>query len=223
MSMDFFVAEYPRKSDYAEAETMNAKYDFDRCARCPKCGKVVSGGYWMQPRSIKINKRKLPDFLYIYGDQAPFLLSQDALNKIQEAGLTGITAYQKIEESSFQRKAKVETAIPPYYHIEVARSKIRIDHDNSVIVYGKQNKTQYCALCNQVTATRDFFRMLSLDIREYEGYDIFQTYEMCDIVFFSKKFVDFYRESGLTNLHFVPAKKHGAWISAYFLDGDENA
>ena len=173
MNMTFYVAEYPRKADYAEAEIVQAEYDFDRCVRCPKCGRLASGGYWMQPRSIKINKRKLPDFLYIYGDQAPFLLSQDAHTKIQEAGLTGITAFQRIEESRFQRKAQVETEIPPYYHIEVVRSKVRIDHDNSVIVYGKQNKTQYCALCNQITATYDFFRTLSLDTRDYEGYDIF--------------------------------------------------
>ena len=223
MNTRFFVAEYPRKSDYAAAEPILPEYDFDRCVRCPQCGQLVSGGYWMQPRSIKITKRKLPDFLYTDGDQAPFLLSREALTKIQEAGLTGITAFQEIEASRFQRKAKAEMEIPSYYHIELARSRITIDHDHSVIVYGKQNKTQYCPLCNQVTAPYDFFRTLSLNTTEYEGYDIFYIYELGGTVFFSQRFIEFYHESGLTNLHFLPAQKHCAWVSSYFLDGDENA
>lgn len=219
---ELYIVDYPRKTDFAEAAIIPVAYDYDRCIRCPQCGRFASGAYWKQPREVALTRHKAPDFLYAYCDNVPFVLSENALEKIQLAGLTGIIRAEKIEKVRFQRKPKSDLAPPQYYHIELQRSHITIDHGKSDISYGASKNDVTCSLCRQVPATYNFFRSLVFNTEKYEGYDIFQIYELGNTVFLSKRFVDFYEESGLTNLRFDPAQKHGQWASSYFLDGKED-
>ncbi len=219
-----YMVELPPNGIYAEAALIHVTYDYTKIATCPECGQYVSGAYWERPREIVLTSRKIPDFLYAYCDNVDFLLSERALTAIRDAGLTGITCAEKIEHARFQRKAKKEVELPPYYHIELARSRITLDHANSVIQYGKIcYPEQYCPLCNQVPRTRDFTRKLAFHLDAYEGYDIFQTYELGDAVFLSQRFVDVCKEKKLKNLCYTPVEQDGRWAAEYFLDGNENA
>lgn len=221
MSDNIFVVDYPRKTEFAEAAVIPVKYNYDKIDRCPQCGINISGAYWEKPREIVLTKHRSPDFLYAYCDNVPFLLSEKALEQIYRAGLTGIVCSEKIEEVRFQRKSTKEFHIPTYYHIELARSNMTIDHQKSNIVYGSQRRAVCCSLCRQVPATYNFFRSLSFNMQAYEGYDIFQICELGETVLLSQKFVDFYEASTLTNLYFEPARKYGAQSASYFLDGNE--
>ncbi len=223
MKKCLYIVDYPRKTEFAEAAPIDVNNDYSRYESCPKCGNRVSGALWMRPREVVLTSRKIPDFLYAYCDDSPFLLSENALQKIQDAGLVGITKAEEIEHIRFQRKSKKEVPIPKFYHIELARSMITIDHPKSRIVYGNRGKRTCCSLCRQVPATYNFFRSLSFNMDAYEGYDIFYIYELGNTVFLSQRFVDFYKENKLTNLHFDPAEKHGQWAASYFLDGNEDA
>lgn len=223
MSTDLYIVDFPRNNEYADAAPIEIRHDYGRVDRCPQCGAYVSGAYWMPPREVVLTKRKIPDFLYHDNSGPCFVISEDALNRIQNAGLTGIIRAEKIENVRFQRKAKVSPLLPNYYYIELLRSKITIDHAKSKISYGYSTESRTCTLCRQVPATYDFFRSLSFFMDTYEGYDIFQIYELGETVFLSQRFVDFYRKSGLTNLHYGPAEKHGRWMAEYFLDGNEDA
>lgn len=222
MGEKIYIVDMPRKSDYAETALIPAEYDYDRYVSCPKCGAQVSGAYWKRPREIVLTSRKTPDFLYTYCDNAPFLLSEKALQIIKEAGLRGIKCAEKIEASRFQRRSKRDISPPAYYHIELERSLITIDHKNSVISYGETNR-KICPLCQQVSATYDLFRSLSFHMDSFEGFDIFQIYELGDIVFLSQRFVDLCIANNLTNLHCSLAGNYGRWAAEYFLDGNEDA
>ena len=178
----------------------------------------------MRPREVALTNRKIPDFLYADFSH-PFLVSEYALEVICQAGLTGIINAEEIEHTRFQRKGKKEVPIPKYYYIELARSKMTIDHEKSVIVYGNQEEGSYaktCPLCRPVPGTYDFLRHLEFHTEQYEGYDIFFTYELCGATFLSKRFVDVCQANGLTNLHYRPAAKYGAKEATYFLDGNED-
>lgn len=223
MQTELYIVDFPRRSDYAEAAVIQNTYNYDRIARCPECGSPVSGAYWTRPREAVLTNRKAPDFLYIFTDNVPFLLSHNALEKFCQAGLTGIINAEEIETVRFQRKSKTETGIPRYYHVELARSRITIHHEKSVIHYGDTRHGSYCPLCNQAEKTLNFTRHLEFHTECYEGYDIFQIYEMGNTTFLSQRFVDFCQENSLTNLHYTPAQKHDSWAASYFLDGDENA
>lgn len=223
MENKFYIAEFPRKTEYAEAYPAdNVTYDYDRFVACPLCGERVSGAYWVPPREVILTKRNVPDFLYTYGDNAPFVISPKALQVIRDAGLTGIKCAEEIEHVRFQRRSKKEVVIPRYYHIELERSRITINHEKSIIHYGKSSRTHTCALCRQVPATLDFTRRIVFNAEAYEGYDIFQIYEIGSAIV-SQRFVDVCRENDLTNLHVTPAETYGQWAAAYFLDGDEDA
>lgn len=218
-----FMVDYPRKTIFAESAPIEVEYDYDRFASCPKCGRRVSGAHWMRPREVVLTSRKTPDFLYSYNYSVPFLLSQKALEIIRTAGLTGIRCAEEIEHIRFQRRSKTETPIPIYYHIELERSRITLDHKNSVIKYGTCRDNNTCPLCRQVPSTYDFTRKLAFHMEAYEGYDIFQIYELGNQVFLSRRFVELCEEKGLTNLHCTVASQHGRWAAEYFLDGNEDA
>ena len=198
--MQLYIVEYPISNQYAEASPIPVEHDYDKMDYCPECGNRVSGGYWKQPREVVLNRHKAPDFLYAYCDNAPFVVTERVLEAIRSAGLSGLCKAEEIETVHFQRKPKQEKYLPKYYHIEVARSRITIDHEHSVIKYGNRKDGPGCPLCRQVPATYDFFRNLSLKMEAYEGYDIFQTYELCNQLFVSQRFVDMAEACGLTNL-----------------------
>lgn len=224
MKPELFIVKSPLKTEYAEGDVDRAEFDDDRIERCPLCGRSVSGSFWMHPREVALTNRKIPDFLYADFSH-PFLVSEYALEVICQAGLTGIINAEEIEHTRFQRKGKKEVPIPKYYYIELARSKMTIDHEKSVIVYGNQEEGSYaktCPLCRPVPGTYDFLRHLEFHTEQYEGYDIFFTYELCGATFLSKRFVDVCQANGLTNLHYRPAAKYGAKEATYFLDGNED-
>ena len=226
--MQLYIVDYPRKSEYAEASPIKTEHDYDRFDYCPECGSRVSGAYWIQPREVVLTKHKAPDFLYTYCDSAPFVVSERALEAIRAAGLRGLLQAQEIETVRFQRTPKQEKYLPKYYHIEVARSRITIDHEQSVIKYGTRGyggrkEGPGCPLCRQVLATYDFCRCLTMKMDEYEGYDIFQTYEMCDTLFLSQRFLDMVKEWELTNMYCKPSRTQGEQTWKYFLEGVENA
>lgn len=223
MSEYLYMVDRPGKSAFAESAPIEVSYDYDRFTACPECGRRVSGAHWMQPREVVLTSRKTPDFLYCYNDSAPFLLSQKALDVIRAAGLTGIRCAEEIEHIRFQRRSKTKTPIPTYYHIELERSRITLDHGNSVIRYGIRRDNNTCPLCRQVPATCDFTRTLAFHMDAYEGYDMFQIYELGNQVFLSRRFVELCEEKGLTNLHCTVASRHGRWAAEYFLDGNEDA
>ena len=87
MGQNFYIVNYPAKTDFAEAAPITAKYDHSRFAACPHCGERVSGSYWEQPREIVLTRKKTPDFLYAYCDTVPFVLSEKAIKEITQAGL----------------------------------------------------------------------------------------------------------------------------------------
>ena len=225
MEPELFIITYPQTTKYAETASMdNVKYDYDRVERCPLCGRSISGGFWMQPRKVALTNRRAPDFLYSYSCE-PFLISERALAVIRREGLIGIKGAQEIEYVRFQRKGKKEIPVPKYYFIELVRSRMTINHEKSSIVYGRQDDGPYtkpCPLCHPVPKTYDFLRHLEFHTEQYEGYDIFFTYELGETAFLSKRFVDVCRENGLTNLHFRPAAKYGTKEAKYFLDGIED-
>lgn len=214
--MQLYIVDYPRKSEYAEAAVIPIEHDYDRIDHCPECGGYVSGAYWLPPREVVLTKHKAPDFLYAYCDNVPFVVSERVVEAIRSTKLTGLLVAEEIETVRFQRKPKQEKYLPKYYHIEVARSRITIDHEHSVIKYGNRKDGPGCPLCRQVPATYDFFRNLSLNLKEYEGYDIFQIYELGNTLFLSQRFIDMIGEWGFTNLCCTPASDHGRDMWDYF-------
>ena len=226
MEPELYIATFPQTTKYAEAASMDSvKYDYDKVERCPLCGRSISGGFWMQPRKVALTNRRVPDFLYSFSCE-PFLISERALTVIRREGIIGIKDAQEIEYVSFQRKGKKEVPIPKYYYIDLERSKMTIDHAKSSIAYGNCREgdpySKVCPLCRPVPGTYDFLRHLEFHTEQYEGYDIFFTYELGETAFLSKRFVDVCRENGLTNLHFRPAEKYGTKEAKYFLDGIED-
>ena len=218
MDDSFFIVEYPDDPKYAEDAALLSDewvphYDYDRYDRCPRCGKIVSGPFWLPPRKIVLTSRKVPDFFYLAGANVPFLISENALRGIREAGLTGIKSAEPIDYARFLRQAKKEVSIPNYYLIEVERSIITIDQERSVVEYKESEGSTQCPLCHPVHGTSMAAKNLHWNMEGFENYDIFKTYEMCSTLFVSKRFVEFCRDHNYSNLHCCPASE---WKLGHF-------
>ncbi len=207
------MVDIPTTEKYAEGSLIEPEYLYDKCEICPQCGRKISGGYWKSPRSVALSKQNLPDFLYIYGGSTAFLISEKALNVINKAELTGISCIEEIEHLQYQRKSKKENPIPKYYYFEVMRSKISIDHEKSKISYGRINENERCTLCNPIAATYDFFKSTIFNTDNYEGYDIFKTYELGDSLILSERFVDVCNKNGLSGLNCILAEEYDSQFS----------
>lgn len=188
--------------DFAEASpTSKVDFDYNQIECCPECGRYVSGAYWKHPREVVLTKHNAPDFLYCY-ETPIYLLSKRALDTIQSSGLSGIKKAEKIETVRFQRKSKIEMAVPEYYYIELERSRITINHSKSDIKYGEiADEIGPCHLCRAVPRTYDAIRSLSMNLEAYEGFDCFRNYELPGETFLSQRFVDVCRKAGLTNFN----------------------
>ena len=176
MRPQIYICDYPETQKFAEAVTCDdTVYDYDTFEKCPLCGRGVSGSYWLKPRKVDVDRKKLPDFLYITGGTGTFLISERVWNAFQTSGLTGIKAAVEIDDLLYRGKSLVDGGSSRYYMLELARSKAAVDHEKSSIVYGDTHEDRVCSLCDPKGATYDFFRGLHLDMENYEGYDIFTS------------------------------------------------
>lgn len=204
-----YICEIPETTKYAEAEAAEGTvYDFDVFEKCPECGRPVSGGYWKRPHIIDINKRKLPDFMYIAGGTGTFLVTERVLNAFRQNQLTGILSAEEIDVIQYRGQPLNSQSNPRYYSLKLARSFASIDHERSEILYGDYYEEKRCSLCNPKGATKDFFRRLEMNMDRYEGYDIFTIYELGEATFVSQRFVDFCEHNGFSNLRATPIENY---------------
>lgn len=215
-----FVCTIPDNSKFAEGMAAeDSNYNADQVERCPLCGKPVSGMRWEKPRVLELTGKRLPDFLYMYGADSMFAISEAVYNKMQTMQWNGILSFDKIDKIVLKSKSNAAAKEPVYYQINVKRSRITLDHQKSQISYG-ETEAQRCDLCNPVPATYDFFRGIQFYMDGFEGYDVFKTYEMGDIMFFSERFVDFCLQNKFTNFSYASIDEYGRDISDFLFEDD---
>lgn len=200
MKQQLYVFQHPKTPKYTDGRVINAHYDRTGIERCPKCSGIVSGLKWVGDQKVRINKRPLPDFLIMYGGSTtPFLISEKALNCFIKNGIKGIESYELIDRFFY----KNEEVPLRYYNISLARLDIPIDHEASKIKYGElYHPEQQCELCYPKGRTKDIILSLHLKQPDDLDYDIFKTYEMCDIPLFSERFVQVCKDNNLTGILF---------------------
>lgn len=195
---------YPPNAKFAEAEAVDPQYNYRKFDSCPSCGGRISGCYWVGKREIRLNKNKLPDFLYIYGGaNIPFLVSDRALDVLRENEISGILKAEPVDAV----RLKKEVLDAKYYILTLQRELYPIDHERSKIVYG-ENLHARCNVCDPIGRTKNIIAELYFKSDVTVTQDIFKICELGDSVFLSERFTDVCRENGLTGLYYVDMKEH---------------
>lgn len=203
----FYEVRLPGNGKYAESFGVNPEYDFTPRALCPVCGQNLSPGYWIHPRQLSLTKRKTPDILACYSAESLFLFSERAIQAMQKHGITGITKIEKTDSVVFQRKSSDPTPPPDYYDLLFVRSRVTINHQESKIKYLHNYVDKpICPVCCPVGRLSHEYYELVYNMEEYEGYDIFHTWERGGTVFVSQKFLDMWKEEKLTGLWYSTAE-----------------
>lgn len=207
MNSNVYIVVYPPTSKFSEAEAINPKYDSTQTEICTVCGRGLSGSEWIGEKSIKLNKKNIPDFLYLYGgSNLPFIVSEKAYSVLIDNDIKGIIKADKIDNIFFKGNKLNES----FYQIYIARSLCAIDHKQSKIVYGKEYPEKKCRLCNPTGKTKDFIFGLYFDSNAKVVNDIFNIYEMGNTVFISERFIKVCKDNNLTGLFFEHINKYNS-------------
>ena len=199
MNSTTYIAIYPPTTKYAWGEVVKPIYDEENIPLCPVCKGYVSGMKWVGEKTLEIRGRKnIPDFLYAYGINIPFVISEKALKILKENGIKGIVNVDKIDKII----VKKEPIDQIFYVATLERCIYPIDHTRSKIIFGEHHPERKCKLCNPFGATHDFTLGLYFDPQAKVDMDIFKIYEMGDSVFFSEKFVKVCQKNNLTGLFY---------------------
>lgn len=204
--MKIYVVTFPPYSEnpYAECYRNNPVYNHNITVNCPICGSSVSDSYWTYPRCLTITNSRYADFLY-WGP-SPFVVSTRFKELYEKSDLKGITAFEPIDSFKVQKLKKGNSMPEAYYVPVLCRSRIKIDREKSKITYlddDSDDEANICELCNPVKELDFSIEKLVLNMTNYEGEDIFHTYESGMRTYLSQRFVEFVEQNGLTNLSCV--------------------
>ncbi len=170
---------------------------------CPLCNIPIALKN-ISPINLELTNTRLPDCLYTYGLETPFVLSQRSIDLFLSNGITGIEGYSKIEKLTYKNN-EIEAL---YYRPEIKRIKLPIDNDRSRIKYGEVEPEHICPLCDPTGRSKDFIFGLYFNLSEYDDTDIFKTYEFGNTVFFSQKLADIVKRSKLSNFCYQQTSKY---------------
>ena len=206
MKLNTYIAIYPTTSKYAWGEVVDPIYDENNVSLCPVCNGLLSGMKWIGEKKLEIRGRKnIPDFLYAYGINSPFVISEKALTVLKENGIKGITDTEKVDRIIVKKEIINQT----FYIMTLERCIFPIDYTRSKIVFGTEfHPEKKCKLCNPFGRTKDFILGLYFDRKTDVDMDIFYTYEMGDTVFLSERFVMVCQENNLTGLFYENVTEH---------------
>jgi len=213
MDQNMFIAVYPPGKKYAWGEVVeNSVYDENQIALCPLCKQYVSGMKWIGEKILELRGRKnIPDFLYSYGTETPFVISERALAVLKENGIKGIINTEKIDKIIIKKEPVNYT----FYAMELERYEMPIDHARSKILFGKSHPELKCKLCNPFGRTKNFIFELYFDDKAKVDADIFHIYEMGSTIFLSERFIKICQENQLTGLFYKTITDYNT-IPAFF-------
>ncbi len=209
MDSKLYIIVYPSTSKYAEGEIINPEYDSTQRDFCPMCGQPVSSSKWAGERVVKVNKKNIPDFLYLYGSNMPFVISEKGYRILNENGITGVVKANKIDKIIFKENNMNET----FYQLYLERMSYAIDHINSNIVYGEERVGEKCELCSPSGKTIDFICGFRLGMKIDK--DIFNIYEMGDAVLVSERFIQVCKDNKLIGLFYEEVRDYNSAEGIY--------
>ena len=100
-----YIVTTPRKAKYAEAMPIRPKYDDVNIEHCPECGASLQLSKWIGEKTIRINKKDIPDFMYIYGGaDNQFIISEKAYRVLMDNQVTGLIGAEKINKILYKKE-----------------------------------------------------------------------------------------------------------------------
>ena len=176
---------------YIERDDDLSAYDNIQRELCPLCGEAVNGAKWPGPYKYKLSSGEVGDFLFGHID---ILVSERVKALYEKNALGGIESFDECEV--FRRGTPTETKffIP---RIKFSQKKVefaRIQNEKR-----KQDKSlPKCSLCT--ASEKNDREGGNIYFGEEAEYDIFRIYERPREIFISKRFLDFCKENGFTNI-----------------------
>lgn len=156
----------------------------------------------LSPIEVKLTNKFLSDF--IYGEVAPFIVSENFKYAYLRSGLIGIKGFRDVHILKIRLvKEKVNLK---YFLPEIVRSRARIDEVSSVF---RRTGEVICIECKRGTIIESFERLCILP-GTWSGEDIFYAKWLSGTVFVSKKFIEFVQANKFSNVHSISALNYSS-------------
>lgn len=196
---NFYIINNTRfdKSQYSYG-TEKGKINTGNAIFCEECKSALMGLEWLPPFDIKVSNGKIGDF--IFGSFPVFICSENVVSHYEKNSFKGIEEWHKVNIF----KGKELLSDKRYYYPKVTLSNIRVDIDQSKILFNGNNN---CCKCQK--AGRIITKMEGVLFEKNEGpsTDIFITKMLPGTVIISENAMNSILRSDLTNISFVKAEE----------------
>jgi hypothetical protein len=181
--------------------------------RCDACGLYVGGRPWLPPHRVELtlHGEHWGDFAFRGDGGEDMLMSERAAAAYQDAGLTGLTGFEEVEVT---RLKGLSEQPPRYLHVAVPRGSAAVDEKHSKLI---RNAVPTCSQCR--SATLEGIQGFALERGAWSGEDVFFPRGLTGTAVATRRFVDFVREHGLTNVRFAPSESY-VWDPYAPVSGD---
>ena len=161
---------------------------------CDVCGRTVSSWRFEGPHKLLLEGKQIyPDRLLFCGAGGPMLiLSEHAVDTLQEKGITGMEAWQPIAATYNDQEA------PPYLLIQTCGT-IALDYKRMGL-----KKKKVCNACGSFEWNRQRLSPLFLDESTWDGSDLCRVSDIPGYLICSERFVQTVKETRLTGFSFKP-------------------
>lgn len=210
-----YVVIYPPNPRYSEASVVNGRYGVVK-EKCPVCDTPLSAREIDFPVCLEISNSKMPDFLYVYGMNVPFVVSEKCKGILEKNHVSGITDFTKIDKIINKKGESIATS---YYLPEIQRIELPINRKLSKISYNDSGHS-ICPICNPMGKTIDLIFGLYFDTSKINDMDIFKTFELGDCVLVSQNFVNIMKKDKATNFECEIASQYDSNLKNLF-DAEE--
>jgi len=182
-------------TQYAEGEP-NIRGD---APRCPKCDLFVGMLTWLPPYVAEITLFGSAPGDIAYNSVADLLVSRRFTEAYAQSQLAGLKGFEPVQIAHVHSKNAHSTALPEYFHVEVARGGAAVDDTRSHIVRSGPVTCPVCRL-DGVEAIRGF----TLEEDSWTGEDIFIPRGLPGIRIAGERFRAFVEMHNISNVLLTP-------------------
>lgn len=178
----------------------------DACV-CLRCSDYVGMLKWLPPYEVELEcwGKEFGDICF---DTGELIVSERFKRLYEEWSLTGLTNFDPVKILSIVRRRRIKGDPPPYFYVQVNRTRAAIDQLASGFVW------KVPPTCDECRLGRDLerFERIIIEPQTWTGEDIYIPRGLSCFVT-SPKFRQFYETNKITGARLVPADQY--WYDSY--------
>ncbi len=193
--MIFYVLRKPDEDKLGVTEFLPLEpHNTAEAPLCQACGNVLGMLPWLPPYKAELEYWGRTSGDIAFGPGCELLVSEKFKETFEKHKLTGLSNFASVQIVKVKTHNKTfPKKIPPYYCVNIARSKAAIDHKSSGLVLDEPWVCNMCHIGGVIKRTKK----IVLETNTWSGEDIFFARGLPGTIITSERFKDFFDIIGI--------------------------